>query len=110
MSRNNKKKYEFDSEENLCSRCKEKKNYDCLLELGTDPGVDRDEINKILIDVSTSAKKHQRKFKDNSPDDIEFSEESQDISYADTLEEVKKDVRFNSAINYETNQGRNVKR
>lgn len=57
---------------------------DYLLELGMEPNINRDQINKVLGDVSDSAKKHQRKFKDKSPDDVEFSDDSKDVSYAET--------------------------
>lgn len=53
---------------------------DFLLESKAEPNIDRDQINNELVYLSKSTKKH-RKFKDKSPDDIEFSN-SQDISYA----------------------------
>lgn len=53
---------------------------DFLLESKAEPNIDRDQINNELVYLSKSAKKHY-KFKDKSPDDIEFSN-SQDISYA----------------------------
>lgn len=53
---------------------------DFLLETGAEPNIDRDQINNVIVNLSESAQKH-RKFKDKSPDDIEFGS-SQDISYA----------------------------
>lgn len=104
-----KTKYEFDFENRHCRDCRKKyKKYNCLLELGKDIKIEKNQSEKILLDFIDLDNKKERKFIKKSTFIFEFSNDNQVGSYADFLESIKNDVKFNSAINYEANQGRNI--